>query len=54
MESINLSQIPTTIRNDLCMVFYRDLEQMMATPEGREYIENKTAERLARQAERKE
>ena len=51
MLPIDLSQIPTTIRNDLCLAFYRDLEQMMSTPEGREYIEIKTAERLARQTE---
>lgn len=52
MSSIDLSQIPKTIRNDLTMTFYRDLEQMMSTPGGREYIETRTAERLARQTDK--
>lgn len=49
MLPFDLSQYSVTARNDLCMAFYRDLERVMATPEGREYIESKTAERLARQ-----
>ena len=48
----DLSQYSLTARDDLCMTFYRSLERMMATAEGREYIETKTAERLARQKEK--
>ena len=51
MLPFDLSKYSDTARNDLCMSFYRGLEKCMATPEGREYIERKTAERLARQKE---
>ena len=51
MSAIDLSKFSLTTRNDLCLAFYRDLERVMATPEGRERIERKTAERLARQDE---
>lgn len=49
MLPFDLSKYSEITRNDLCMAFYRSLEKAMATPEGREYIERKTSERLARQ-----
>ena len=49
MLPLDQSQYSVTARNDLCMSFYRSLESMMATPEGRQYIEEKTAQRLAGQ-----
>lgn len=51
MLPFDLSQYSVIARDDLCMTFYRSLEKVMATAEGREYIEAKTAERLARQKE---
>jgi len=54
MLPFDLSQYSVTARNDLCMAFYQGLDRMMATQEGREYIETKTAERLARQEGGKE
>jgi len=52
MLPFDLAQYSETARNDLCMTFYRSLEKVMATAEGREYIEEKTAERLAQQKEK--
>ena len=52
MLPFDLSQYPVTARNDLCMSMYKGLERMMATPEGRQYIENKTAELNARQTDK--
>ena len=49
MLPFDLSQYSATARNDLCMALYQSLDRMMATPEGREYIETETAERQARQ-----
>ncbi|MBR4472464.1 MAG: hypothetical protein IKS55_02395 [Oscillospiraceae bacterium] len=49
MSILDLSQVPLTARDDLLMAIYRDLEKDMSTPEGRERIERKTAERLALQ-----
>ena len=51
MLPFDLSQYSVTARNDLCMAFYQDLERVMSTPEGRDLIERKTAERLARQTD---
>lgn len=44
MLPLDLTQYSAESRNDLCMSFYRGLERMMATPDGRAYIEQKTAE----------
>ena len=52
MLPIDLSQVPLTARDDLLMAIYRDLVKDMSTPEGRERIERKTAERLARQTDK--
>lgn len=51
MLPFDLSQYSVSSRNDLCMELFRIYQRMMATPEGREYIERKTAERLAQQKE---
>lgn len=48
MASIDLSIFPESTWLHLCMAAYEGLDRLMATPEGREYIETKTAERLAR------
>lgn len=52
MSVLDLSQVPLTARDDLLMAIYRDLAKDMSTPEGRERIERKTAERLARQTDK--
>ena len=52
MLPFNLSQYPEEAQNFLCMSFYRGLERAMADPVKRQYIETKTAERLARQTDK--
>jgi len=52
MLPFDLSKYSTTARNDLCMELFRSFQKIMATPEGREYIERKTAERLDQEKER--
>lgn len=52
MLPFDLSKYSTSSRNDLCMGLFRFYQELMATPEGREYIERKTAERLAQQKEK--
>lgn len=44
MLPFDLSQCPEAARDDLCMQLYRGLERMMATPDGRQCIERRTAE----------
>lgn len=52
MNELDLSQFPESTWLHLCMAAYEGLDRLMATPEGREYIETKTAERLARQTDK--
>ena len=51
MLPFDLSQYSVTARNDLCMAIYQGLERTMSTPEGRERIEKRMAERTSRQKE---
>ena len=52
MLPFDLSQYSVTARNDLCMELFKSYQRLMATPDGKEYIEKKTAERLTRQNEK--